>query len=278
MISGFLITGLLLKEFSQSGTISIASFYARRVRRLLPALLLVILVTLVLSAWLLPVSGECQSLAWSAVSALLFSSNFFFWRTRTGYFAEDADSLPLLHTWTLAVEEQFYIIWPVLIIVVLIVIRKYQWRKILVLGAMFAAIILLSFLVSYWLTYHRGTAAFFLLPARAWELASGALLALVLQSRSIDAKRYGDFLIWMGLICLAVSFVIFDGETRWPGHSAILPVAGTLAIIAEGSMSPAGWGVRVLSTAPMVYIGRLSYSWVLVALAIAGSSYRNNVG
>ena len=264
VISGFLITGILFRELIETGRVSIARFYARRVRRLLPALLIVIAATLILSQFFLPPTGERQSLAISSIAALFFASNFYFWRTQTGYFAESAESLPLLHTWTLAVEEQFYIGWPIMIVLVGFLAFKFGKDKARWLLITITIVGILSFVLSFWLSEARPKAAFFLVVTRAWEFAIGAILAMSLQGKLLPKSKNTGWLVIIGIAAIIYSVFMFDSATKWPGWAALVPTLGTAAIIAGGALSTKpSLMTGFLSTRPMVYVGKLSYSWYL---------------
>jgi peptidoglycan/LPS O-acetylase OafA/YrhL len=263
VISGFLITELLVSELDATGRISIAAFYARRVRRLLPALFVVIAATLLLGSIFLPVTGELQSLARSTLAVLFFVSNIFFWRTQTGYFAEAAESLPLLHTWTLAVEEQFYIFWPFVIVVVSLAAARFGLRRNRALILIIAVAGLISFGLCYWLSFANPTMAFFLVNARAWEFAIGGLLALALRCGVVASRACGCIAAAVGLIAIGISITLLNSDTPWPATAALLPTLGSAAVIFGTAIAPKSASVTLLSIAPMTFIGRLSYSWYL---------------
>ncbi len=263
VISGFLITGLLVEEHGRNGRVDIAAFYARRVRRLLPALLLMVLATLIVGLLLLPASGPQQHLAKSAAAALFFVSNLFFARQPSGYFAVGADHYPLLHTWTLAVEEQFYIVWPLLVPLIAWAASRIGWWRSRVLLISYAAIALLSFALCQWMLQWRPNWAFYLTPFRAWEFAIGAMLALVLPAWVAAGGRYGQWLSSFGLAMILASFWVIDGTAAFPGPLAILPVTGSALMLAGGALSPASSIGRALSTGPVTYVGRISYGWYL---------------
>ena len=260
VISGFLITSILVKEAEQTGTISVSNFYARRVRRLMPAGLLVVITVLIVGLFLYPADGERQSLIASAIAATLFISNIYFWR-KAGYFAESSENLPLLHTWTLSVEEQFYVFWPLLILTVLWAARRFKWNFHLCLLLSFLSVCSVSFIIAQWLIASRPSAAFYLVIARAFELGAGALLALYLNRPLAEKTRLGTAISFFGLIALAVTIFTFDAKTLWPGPLSLLVVAGTAALLLGGLMAPKGVISRGLSIEPMVFIGKISYSW-----------------
>lgn len=260
VISGFLITGLLVDELRATGSICLSRFYARRVRRLLPALALVLSSTLLLgSVVLLSVAGEQQDLAKSALAAALSGSNIFFW-LGSNYFSVHADLMPLLHTWSLSVEEQYYLVWPTLLIVLMMLARKnwniftrVLWATLLLTG-------IATFAIEVRTTVTDPPAAFFLMPMRAWEFALGG--ALMLASPVIE--RWPAFvravLFFIGIVLIGVSTVMLDNTVAYPGTAVLLPTIGTVALIGGGG---SGWGQSWLSSRGMVAVGQLSYSWYL---------------
>ena len=271
VISGFLITRLLHQEACRSGTIDILGFYARRVRRLLPALLVVLSATLVAGAIFLTVVGEQQDLNRSAVATTAFASNIYFWRTQTGYFAGPSDQLPLLHMWTLAVEEQFYIVWPLAMLAAVAVVRRFKLSLDNTLIGLLLAGSVVSLVGCLLITPIRPTAAFYLTPFRAWEFGIGGLIALM-PSLSGRFLRIAQVLSLAGAAAIAASVYYFDSETKFPGIAALLPTLGAAAIIFTAPLPCAV--SQALSLRPLVTIGRWSYSWYLwhwPMLAIARS-------
>jgi peptidoglycan/LPS O-acetylase OafA/YrhL len=259
VISGFLITGLIRHELDQ-GTFSLARFYERRVRRLFPALFAMLLAVSVCAAWLL-LPADLADYAKSVLATSLFASNFLFWQ-EAGYFGRAAEDIPLLHTWSLAVEEQFYILFPLFLAYIAARARK---RYVAATALVTAA----SFIASVVGVKLAPDAAFYLAPFRAWELGVGALLALgalpVLhrhQVRSIVAV--------LGLAALLCSMTLFSKATPFPGAAALLPCLGTAAIIWAGTGGHNVVG-DALSARPFVLIGLISYSlylwhWPLLSL------------
>ncbi len=263
VISGFLITGLLVDELRETGSISLSRFYARRVRRLLPALALVLASTLLLgSVLLLAVAGEQQDLAKSALAAALSGSNVFFW-LGSNYFSEQADLMPLLHTWSLSVEEQYYLVWPTLLIALMLVARK-RW-------GVFTRLLLTALLLVGITTFAAGVrmtdsdppGAFFLMPMRAWEFALGGALVLAAPTIARWPTFVRTLLFVIGIALIAVATVTLDSSVAYPGTAVLWPTLGTVALIAAGcgpGFAPVqGW----LSSRGMVAIGQLSYSWYL---------------
>lgn len=248
VLSGYLITGLLVKEIESTGRLRIARFYGRRARRLLPALTLTLLVTCVASFYLLtPI--EQRQLPKSAFATAAYASNIYFAKAATDYLGGTAETNPFLHTWTLSVEEQFYLIWPLLIL-----IAGRGGRR--PLFATMVVIFVSTFALSVWLTRFRHPWAFFLSPPRAWEFAAGGLC--VLLSRE---TRLTEFVRWGGLAAMLCAALAFTRQTPFPGVAALLPVAGTGMILHAGQPGR-GLG-KLLSTPPLRLIGKLSYSWYL---------------
>ncbi len=256
VISGFLITGLI-KEDLETGRFSILGFYNRRVRRILPALVFTALLTSVAAfAWLLP--SFLVDYSKSLVSVSTFLSNFYFWKF-SGYFENSALLRPMLHTWSLAVEEQFYIFMPIAAYVVYRFIGK---RWLLIFGAGFIA----SLALSIYATQVGPTANFFLLPTRAWELLLGALLSILPARR--NAGHLGQALSALGLALIVYAVFAYDEATPFPGAAALAPCVGAgLAIyFAHPTQTFVG---RLLTLKPMLFIGLISYSLYLVHWPIA---------
>lgn len=263
VLSGFLITGILAREYRQSGRVDFADFYARRVRRLLPALIAMIAVTLMLGLAFIPPIGDLQSLGESAASALIFASNIFFLKQHQGYFDTAAEVFPLLHTWTLAVEEQFYIGWPFLIIIAGWAARKIGRSFTVGLTAMLLVVFVVSIGGSIYATTYYPNYAFYLTPFRAWEFAIGAGLSLIFRSPRQARPYVAGLLSLIGLAAILVSLFAFDSATAFPGYLALLPTLGTVAMLAGGGFNPRNSVSTALGSNPFAYIGKISYGWYL---------------
>lgn len=246
-ISGFLITSILLRDLGTRGRISYFDFYERRIRRLLPALYLVLAATTAACVWLMP-PLDLKQYGASLGSTVLFASNFYF-LGKTGYFAAPAASQPLLHTWSLAVEEQFYLLWPTL----LVFFRDRRARAVII-GLGIASLAVAEMQLQW-----SPEAAFYMLPSRICEFALGAALAMMLPLHPIDANRR-QFIALAGLLMIIASTVLFDVDTRFPGLRAMLPSLGAVMIIAGG---PDAAVSRLLATQPIRFIGKISYSLYL---------------
>ena len=256
VISGFLITGLLLREREATGRIGMLQFYARRARRLLPAAIVVLIVTLVVALNVVaPLDRPAVGLDGAAAAVSL--ANIRFALASGDYFSVVSTPSPFLHFWSLAVEEQFYLVWPAII---LVVARGGSPR--LRTGAVLAAIVVGSFALSVIVTELAANWAFYSLPTRAWELGIGGLLAVGAGGLGRVPGRLVGVAGWVGLAAIAASAFAFDSTLPWPGVAAAIPVLGTAAVIAGGS-APLGPG-RLLSVAPLRFLGKISYSLYLV--------------
>jgi peptidoglycan/LPS O-acetylase OafA/YrhL len=245
VISGFLITRILIDEL-EKGDFSILRFYERRARRILPALFVVLIACLPFAyLWMLP--SQLQAFGQSLVAVVLFGSNILFWQ-ENGYFAAAAELKPLLHTWSLAVEEQFYLLFPVFL--------TWAWkfgRSKVAWGVVTVAV--LSLIYSEWMGRIDPSANFYLIWTRAWELLAGSLCAFATSGRP---QRSSNILGATGLALIVFSVFYFDSTTPFPGVYALLPVAGTALVILYADQ--ATWVARLLSLRGFVGIGLISYS------------------
>jgi peptidoglycan/LPS O-acetylase OafA/YrhL len=252
VISGFLMTGIIAQEFLERRTLSFAAFYSRRIRRIFPALLVMILATTALGYFLL-LPGDYKELAQSGLCAALSLGNVFFYLS-TGYFDIPAESKGLLHTWSLGVEEQFYLIWPLVMIGLLSLAKGRRvtmaWLLVGVVGA--------GFLVSVAGVLTNPKAAFYLLHARLWELAAGGVLVFVPQFRT---RWLDELLPAAGLGLILGSVFLLSPEWLFPGWNALPAVLGAALIINPASAS--SLAARVLSFEPLPFVGKISYSLYL---------------
>lgn len=264
VISGYLITSLLLRELDTHGRINLLEFYARRVRRLMPAMLLVISATLLLGYLLLPPIGPLQHLSMSAIASLGFVANYYFISTTGGYFDDPTEQVPLLHMWSLAVEEQFYAIWPLILIgAVYLAARSRFPHRGLVLGAALA-IGILSFLYNLHQVPADSHSAYFSVLTRSWQLMAGALLAVGIgRFAALASPHTVRALACIGLLALGASLALIDGTHHYPGALALLPTVAAGALVILGEVSRHHWLSRQLSRGWLVYVGRISYPWYL---------------
>lgn len=264
VISGYLISSIIFREV-EAGNFSFLKFYERRLRRIIPALLVMLLVTLMVFQ-IIALPDQSQMTAESAIAAFFSVSNIYFWQ-ESGYFAPAVEYMPLLHTWSLGVEEQFYLIFPVLILFI--------WRLNISMSLALLVMIVMAFAVAYWLASIKPSAAFYLLPARAWELGIGALIAC----RVIPALREGivrELATVGGLALIVFSLFWIRSDMMFPGWVALLPCIGTALILhADGT----SWVSRnILGNSALVFVGLISYSlylwhWpVMAAFRILGAS------
>jgi peptidoglycan/LPS O-acetylase OafA/YrhL len=258
VISGFLITTLIAEEISDR-QFSLVGFYDRRVRRIFPALFVVLLLT-VFVAYLSFMPPEFMLVGRSAIATALFYSNMQFWR-EAGYFDAVADLKPLLHTWSLAVEEQFYIVFPFL----LIAIEKWYPRRRLTI---LVAVLAISFLLSVWWVHRQPVDAFFLMPARFWELGVGAVIALAdvhgaeyPRLSRMPSSRLATGMGLVGLVMIAIAVFALSEHMPFPGMTALLPCIGAALVIIAGKVRNSV--SALLAARPLVFIGLISYSLYL---------------
>ena len=269
VLSGFLITSILLHEATRRGSLSLVGFYAKRARRILPAATLALIGTAIAATVIVPyVRAEAilKDVAWSA----LFAANIHFGDARTDYFAANQPPSPVQHYWSLAVEEQFYLVWPALIVGALIVGARRSpstvRRRVPALAIAVAVLSVLSLVWSIAQTQTHPAAAYFSTPARCWELGTGALLAFFGQSLPRLSKRLRSLVAAVGLGMVLTAGFTFTEATPVPGYHMLLPVLGTVALIAAGSGSTEATRpavVRLLGKQPLRWIGDVSYGFYL---------------
>jgi peptidoglycan/LPS O-acetylase OafA/YrhL len=245
VLSGYFMTAIISREIDE-GRFELSRFYVRRIRRLFPALAVVLIVTSVF-AWALLMPQELKRFAASVRAAALLYANVQFER-ESGYFDLDAHMKPLLHTWSLSVEEQFYLIFPLALVLL-------SRRHAASVSRILLAFTALSFLLSAWGVFAEPTVAFYIMPYRLWELLLGALVALNPQ-----AIRQGgaNILTVVGLTGIVAAGLLFDNDTPFPGPAATLPCLSTVLLIAVGAQS--SFAQRLLGSGPMLFLGRTSYS------------------
>ena len=251
VISGYLISGILYKGHLAEN-FSFGEFYARRIRRLFPALITMLVMTLAYG-WLILLPDEFRQLGKHAAAGTLFIQNFVFWQ-ESGYFDTAASLKPLLHLWSLAVEEQFYIFFPMLLILL--------WKKPRMLVPAMLGLLIATFILNVVMSVQNSVSDFFLTPYRAWEFLGGSLLAWWHYDRGHEEEvpLYREALSWGGLILLALGFVMIHTGDPYPGWRAALPVVGTLLLMEGGTGNQGAWVNRkILSNPGVVWIGLISY-------------------
>jgi len=273
VISGYLITNIIIFDL-QKNAFSIKDFYLRRSRRILPALFFVVLISLVLGIFIIPES-EISFFSKQALSVVIFLSNFFFWKN-TGYFSPNSDLQPLLHTWSLAVEEQFYIFFPIF----LLFVWKLKFKKIFYILLTISG---LSFLLSqlggnfkiqnlnlnypffnlpFEIFWQAGSANFYLPFGRIWELLAGSLVSIYLFNYKINNRFKNNFLSLLGVSLILISIFLYGDGIQYPSIFTLLPVVGTVLIILFATNNTVL--NKVLSFKPIVFLGLISYSFYLI--------------
>ena len=269
VVSGFVITGLLLRERETSNRTSLTGFYGRRSRRIIPAATLVIIVTVVMTYARVGVVFGNQTATdarWTAV----FLANFHFASIGTNYLTAQLPPSPLQNFWSLAVEEQFYLVYPTLFLLVAGIRTRVSVQT--RLFVCLVIVIAVSFTLSVAQTASSPTVAFFSPFTRAWELGIGALVAVSTKWLLTVPKPVGAALTWLGLAAIAFGAVAFDSTTVYPGYLVAIPVVGAALVIAGGTRTPRWAAESVLKCGPLQWFGKLSYSiylwhWPLLIIA-----------
>lgn len=251
VISGYLITNIILQNI-KNNSFSFGDFYARRIRRIFPALILV-LIACHITGWLLLMPSEYQQLGKHIAGGATFASNFLLW-LESGYFDSSAESKPLLHLWSLGIEEQFYILWPAILVL--------AYRIRINLLRLIAIALITSLLINLWLTSSDPIAAFFLPISRFWELLVGAVLAhYVISTKKSGLPLYSlksnNLISILGALFITVGLILINRNSLFPGWWALLPTIGTALIIGSG---PNSWvNERLFAHPLLVWVGLISY-------------------
>lgn len=259
LISGYLITGLLMRD-SATGSLHIKIFYARRIKRIFPALIVVLSCGLA-AGWLLFTSEEYYNLGKYTAGGAAFLNNFMFWRA-AGYFDSAADTKPLLHLWSLGIEEQFYLVWP---LVIWLIFRSKKLQRSVLYGLLLA-----SLMYSLWTINLDIAKAFYSPFTRFWELIAGGILAYETYEKKLTTGQFRNYASVFGVVIIFVAFTVIRPDYRFPGYWALLPAIGTGLIIFSGNSA---WINRfALSSKPVVWVGLISYPlylwhWPLLSFA-----------
>lgn len=258
VISGFLITSIIIKSIDDK-TFSVVDFYAKRIKRIFPSLIFVFISSLLLG-WYVLFDNEYYTLIKHISFGSIFSSNFLLW-SESGYFDNDATTKPMLHLWSLAIEEQFYIIWPILILSLI------KWNKKLVYP--FLTITVFSLLANIYFSQTDQSTAFYMPLARFWEIAIGGIIAISMMRFDKIPNGMKHLISVMGISLLAIGLIFINERVQFPGYWALIPVIGTGLIIIAGSSA---WPNRVLlSNKAMIFIGLISFPlylwhWLFISM------------
>ena len=262
VISGYLITSHLFREADRTGTVKLWAFYARRARRLLPASILVLLFVAVGTFLLLP-TNLWASTAHEVTASGFYVQNLWLASKSVTYSASNDIASPVTHYWSLSAEEQFYLVWPGLIIISCVVARRWlRGHTTMAIGLTLLAVTVGSFACSVWATRANPSAAYFITPTRAWEFGAGALVVLLMRKWA-PSLVLARILRWLGIVGLLAAAWLFSGTTPFPGSAAALPVMATAAIIIAGDTGRADPSDVVFRLRPVQWLGNVSYSMYL---------------
>ena len=272
VISGFLISGLLMRESRESGTVKLASFYERRIRRLLPAATLVIVVSAAGTILFLPQTKWVDT-GWQLLASAFYVENWYLYFQSVDYLRSDVSPGPFQHFWSLSVEEQFYFIWPLLILVSGVVAAKLKLSTRWLWGIIFAIVTLSSLAASVLITSRDQPSAYFMLWTRIWELALGAMAALFV-GQSVLPALVRVLLSWTAIGAIVASAFLFTDQSPFPGYIALLPTMATAVLLVIGGEAGAGSSSPFLRAPIMQYVGDVSYSlylwhWPAVVFGLA---------
>ncbi len=273
VISGYLITSLLLRELATTGAVSWQRFLGRRIRRLLPAAMLVLAFVAVATAVLIP-GRRGREIGADLAGAALYAVNWVLAGRSVDYLAADARPSPVQHYWSLAIEEQFYLVWPLCLIALAAAVRLVRRRSpgsggsrqgpsLRAIGLLLAAIGVPSLVYSAWHTAALPAHAYFATTTRVWELAVGAGLAVWTAGRDPAGRRFSAAIGWLGLAVIVGSAALLPAGVGWPGATALVPTMATVAVLWSGWERADRGPVQLLRLAPLVWVGALSYSLYL---------------
>jgi peptidoglycan/LPS O-acetylase OafA/YrhL len=267
-ISGFLITSLLLREIDRTGRVSLTGFWARRARRILPAALVTVLFCAVATILVVPLNSWEHFLTELRTSTA-YVQNWQLAASAVDYFAQSEAPSPVQHFWSLSVEEQFYLVWPLLLMLALSICRgRRRWA----IGIAMGALTVLSFAYSVHETAANPAAAYFVTPTRAWEFGAGGLLALLLPQIDRSPCAVRSVISWAGIAAIVLAALTYTSKISFPGYAALLPVLGALAVMCAGAPARRWSPTPVLTLPPVQFVGDISYSvylwhWPLIVLA-----------
>jgi peptidoglycan/LPS O-acetylase OafA/YrhL len=281
VISGYLISKHLLGELERTNRINLGQFYSRRIRRLLPAATFVGVISL-LAAWALLPFSRWFSIAQETMASVLYVENWVLAAKSVDYSAHNEDASTVQHFWSLSVEEQFYLVWPLLFLGLFTAAARFRIRRRAFLALGVAGVSALALAFCIWFTYTNKSQAYFVTPARVWEFGAGALVAIG-GAHAVGAIRLrlpahhlalSGAAQWLGYSLIAYSAFSYNEQTFFPGIAAVVPVAGTLLVIASGPNSPFWSPNQLLAAKPIQFLGDVSYSlylwhWPLIVLAPA---------
>lgn len=268
VISGFVITQMLMRERHKTGRIDLKRFYTRRFKRLTPALAVTVSVVVLISIFLQSPFGAQQTTAATAIGTMLLTANAVIAYTTGDYFDAAAEQNPLLNMWSLSTEEQFYLVFPFIMVLAWLLCARVRWNQRTILVSAVAGMGAITFALAILTSSHElswpGTAFFGYYGAvgRAWEFAAGALLALFAAEISRMPRRVAEIVAALGLAIVLVGLFTIPHSVPYPGVATLVPVIGTAAMIAGGTAAVT-WVSRLMATRPMVRIGDMSYSWYL---------------
>jgi peptidoglycan/LPS O-acetylase OafA/YrhL len=259
VVSGFLITGHLMREVERTGRIRLADFWGRRARRLLPAALVVLLVSSLATLLFVP-QTNWQAFLRETVGSALYVENWLLASDAVDYLAADNVASPAQHYWSLSTEEQFYLVWPLLILCATWLAQRSSRRPQLAVAGVLATVTAVSFGWSAWATVHATSLAYFATPARAWEFGAGGLLAVLAPKAPHGREMARTIVSWAGFLAIAWTGFAFSGATAFPGTAALIPVLGTVAVIWAGAPRHAWSPTKAAEFAPVHFLGDISYS------------------